>query len=279
MRPASEVADSQQTAKPPSTRGVNGYPNAMASLEGLNSYGQQNQNTQWIPNTSPGNYADDYRQQTVAQTPYCPQGQPQAPTQYMNVKADSSTHGLDDDHDGQVQGETRPLGTQQVHPGSAFMPVTATGSHHGPSSGNNSQVNRSMMPQATSQPSTARNPGLPEARKRFQALRNKLESRGLSATEARHLRTLASYLRQVSASSKSGGEQGEATRAATPASHHGSSPIGGPSNSAGPQRPLEPAQPKSNNNTFAVNIAQAQSRFDELCKKLNAGGSLTDAGK
>ena len=263
MRPASRVANDQQPAKTPGTdQGVNGYSNAyLASSEGLNPYGQQNRNPQWTSNTSAGNYADGYGQPRLAQTSYCPQGQPQAPTQYMDLKADSSNHGLDDNHDGQFQGATR---------------VTATGSHHRPSSGNNSQANHSLMPQATLQPSTARNPSLPEAIKHFQALRNKLKSQALSATETRHLRNLASYLKQVSAKNKSGGEQGGATRAAAPTSHHGSSPMGGPSNSAGPQRPPQPAQP---NNTVAVNIAQAQSRFDELCKKINMGASLTDAGK
>ena len=278
MRPSPQVADSQQTGKPPGTdRDVNGYPNDyLASLEGLNSYGQQNQSTEWIPNAAPGNYADVYYgQQTVAQTPYCQQGQPQAPTQYVNGIAEASNRGLDGINDGQLQGAVRPPATQQVLPSSVSMPVTATGF----SSGNNNHVNGSMVPPATSQPPTARKLSPQEARKHFIALNKKSQSRGLSAKESQNLRILANFLKQVSAKCKSGEEQRGATRSTSQTSHQSSSPMRRPSDSAGPQTPLAPAQPLSNNNAVAVNIAQVQSRFDELCEKLKTVGPLTDAGK
>lgn len=256
---------------------MNGYPNAyLASLEGLNSYGLQHQNTEWIPNAAPGNHANGYYgQQTVAQTPDCPQGQPQAPTQYVNGIAEASNRGLDGINDGQLQGAMRPPATQQVLPSSASIPVTATGS----SSGNNIHVNGSMVPPATSQPSTVRKLSPQEARKHFLALNKKSQSRGLSAKESQDLRILANFLKQVSAKCKSAEEQRGATRTTSQTSHQSSSPMGRPSDSAGPQTPLAPAQPQSNNNTVTVNIAQVQSRFDGLCEKLKTGGLLTDDGK
>ena len=189
--------------------------------------------------------------------------------------AEASYRDLDGLNDGQFQGAIRPPATQQYLPSSASMPVTTTSSL----SGNNIQVNGSMVPPATSQPRTARKLSPQEAKNHFLALNKKLRSQGLSATESQDLRELANFLREVSAKCKSREEQRGATRTASQTPHQSSSPMGRPSDSAGPQTPLASAKPQSNNNTVGVNIAQTQSRFEELCKKLNTGGLLTKDGK
>lgn len=278
MRPGSQVANNQQNENPPGTDpDVNGCP--IVSLKSSQSFiphGQQIQNTQWLPNAASGDYAGGYGQQMTIQSPYCPQSQPQAPTQYLNGIADSSNYGLDGNYDGQHNGTLRPSGTQQVHPGSAFMPVTATGFHNGlVSSGNNSYVNGSMMPPATAQLS---NDQLNEVIQHYKALQLKSQSQVLSATEDQELRNLLIYLKWVSASRNLGEQQGERRRTAASTPHHGSSPMGRPSNSARPQTPA-PAQPKSNDNTDGMNVAQLNSRWQELSKKSNTEEGLTSPGK